>query len=806
MTRKALFIAALIGLGSTAHAQQYQMDVETVDGLFTSYLVNDMQAVAYENGKTIITLDNNSKKTYDNDEIKSLSWSEYKGSATETSGTYNLDEEHLSVVTPDYSIEFSPMTIDKEMTLTVTKSSGTPSLLPEGSRTVVAYDFSLGDKHDLDGIAVIRLPMKVTPGYTPMGAYYNETTGKWEGVNGTYDAKTGEMVIKTRHLSKYAGIEIENALTRAARVAYFMIPSYDDLNKLSEQLRKFTYSEDPDAAAVETYCGQYSEATQLGIDIGFNALLACGFGSEMLEGFAEVLGHVGVALSVYQICRNDYSGDQAQLAGNTLKLCLQQALGWAGKFCGNAVLTASMCCVAGIDYVINKFATTAWSQRKDFYRRAMDTYYRKGGPGYRSAVEWHKIMLQIFKRKDLSVEKIHELVDKEVTDYSNKVWNDTPFLTWFEAENNVTFGWNSGTVVCKELADEKRGELYNGVLVSVFRHIKNLYEQDSYEIALDAMAKYMDELNKMVTLQFVDSSLVDDKAESAYKGYTVRFKDISKKVNNPKEWECTLDERGEGKLQYRVIAAADPEIEGVMQLIAPDEKETVVNEFKLKGLKASEEKKEIKNYINIAPTQIAAVVANGTIYCSAPTFRKGEKYDMSPFAISAAVAPGAIKMTKEGKKTHVQCFKLNEDESGNVIVESGTAISFDIDDFDAIETNKSKIEKLYFESRFTFKSGGDLQYEENYKVNVSSDIPMKAGTLLPTDYALIAGLGGKYGKTWYLNQANGLKFADCTLTRKDYIYKWDSEIRKDVLDHVDTHNFSMMSDPANEVTVIVIFK
>ena len=55
MTRKALFIAALIGLGSTAHAQQYQMDVETVDGLFTSYLVNDMQAVAYENGVRFTT-------------------------------------------------------------------------------------------------------------------------------------------------------------------------------------------------------------------------------------------------------------------------------------------------------------------------------------------------------------------------------------------------------------------------------------------------------------------------------------------------------------------------------------------------------------------------------------------------------------------------------------------------------------------------------------------------------------------------------------------------------------------------------
>ena len=143
MKRIALFIAALMGLGSIAHAQKYQMDVQTNDGLITSYLVNDMQDVTYQDGKTIITFGNKTVKTYDNKEIATVSWSENKGSGGSNAGSFTLDEDHLSVVTPDYSIEFSPTAIDKEMTLTVTKSSGTPNIMLDGVQIAVAYDFSI---------------------------------------------------------------------------------------------------------------------------------------------------------------------------------------------------------------------------------------------------------------------------------------------------------------------------------------------------------------------------------------------------------------------------------------------------------------------------------------------------------------------------------------------------------------------------------------------------------------------------------------------------------------------------------------
>lgn len=821
MKRIALFIAALMGLGSIAHAQKYQMDVQTNDGLITSYLVNDMQDVTYQDGKTIITFGNKTVKTYDNKEIATVSWSENKGSGGSNAGSFTLDEDHLSVVTPDYSIEFSPTAIDKEMTLTVTKSSGTPNIMLDGVQIAVAYDFSLGNVHELDGVAVIRLPMEVSAGQRASAVYYNQEKAKWEVVNGNYDAATHEMVITTNHLSTYAGLKIENAMTRAAMMSYLWMPGPDEmaeLSKLTEKLVNFIYSDDPDAAAIEAYGSQYSTVTQLGLDVGFNSLLAVGFGSELLEGFAEVLGRVGVALSVYNICRNAYSGDEAQLAGNTLKLCLQETLYWTGKFCGNAMLTASLAGVAFIDYTINKFATEAWSKRKDFYRNAMVEYYRKGGKGYRSAADWYKIMMDIFKRTDLTTEKIHQLVDEEVTRYSNAVWNDSEYLTWYEADKGVTFGYSGGQIVCKDLAVEKRGELYNGVLVSVFRFIGANKEQMAFDLAYDAMQKYVEELNKGVILQFVDNSRTDDKTESAYKGYTVRFKNLPKTIKDPKEWECTLDSKGEGKIEYSVIAAADAEIKPVLELVAPDEKETVVNEITLKDLKAGYTEKDKKNVINIAPTQIVGVLLAGNISCSAASFRKGEKYSMSPLALSALMKPGAIKVTNEGKKWHVDCFELLEDEADNVYVGSKKIISFDIDNVDKIATNEAKMSKLYFYFKSSFSSGGDLMTEQFGSANVVPEIPMRPGTHNigaaaedgDDDYFLAdmvgIAVGAKYAKMWAINQTNGLKFSDYSLTRKEYVYEWDKEARKDVLDHIDTHSFSILDDPSNEIIVVLLFK
>ena len=217
-------------------------------------------------------------------------------------------------------------------------------------------------------------------------------------------------------------------------------------------------------------------------------------------------------------------------------------------------------------------------------------------------------------------------------------------------------------------------------------------------------------------------------------------------------------------------------------------------------------RKNVDNYINIGPPAITAVIANGRVYCSSPTYSEGEKCSRTPLVTSAMVAPGAIKMTVDGKKLHVDCLRLYEDENENIHVGTEKVISFDIDEPDSIMTEKAKIMNLFVDATFTFHSGKKLKYEEFSKLHVSSDIPMKSGTLYRSDSELLAYLGGNYGKTWRISQAEGLSFSNYELTGKDYEYKWDSEAQQDVLDHVDTHNFTLINDPENYMQIIILFK
>ena len=239
-------------------------------------------------------------------------------------------------------------------------------------------------------------------------------------------------------------------------------------------------------------------------------------------------------------------------------------------------------------------------------------------------------------------------------------------------------------------------------------------------------------------------------------------------------------------------------------------KNEVVKVIHLKNLKAgyvvNGSRKNVDNYINIGPPAITAVIANGRVYCSSPTYSEGEKCSWTPLVTSAMVAPGAIKMTVDGRKLHVDCLRLYEDENEDLHVGTEKVISFDIDEPDSIMTEKAKIMNLFVDATFTYHSGKKLKYEEFTKLNVSSDIPMQPGTLYRSDSELLAYLGGNYGKTWRITQAGGLKFSNYELTRKDYEYKWDREAQQDVLDHVDTHNFTLINDPENYMQIIILFK
>ena len=603
-------IASLIGLMAFslfAFAQQYQMDVKTADGHITSYLMTSVNDVVYENGKTIININGSTKKEYDNQDIVDISWHKYEGSTSSTQNTFTIDGAHTTVVTPNYTISLSDVDAETKQTLTVNrlKSITVPGGFTKMYKSRVAYDISLGDKHELEGIAEIRLPMTISDDCFPLGLYYNSTTKKWENINHYYDKSTGELVIHTNHFSQFAGFEIHNENRHNLLLKYEFVSSDWNINvaDVAQSLSKIVESDNIAAAAADTYVNSYGEYTQIGFDMGWTAMQSLGARNDLMEKYSEILGNLGVALSCYQVCRNSFKGEEAQVAGNTLKICMNRALYWAGKFCGNAILTASMASVAILDYSINKFAERAWAMRKDHYREAFEGYYRQGGKGYRTGADWYRIMKGIMDRRDLTLEEVHQKIDEEVVSYCNRVWNDEDYILDFESRKGTTIGFGGGNLPCKEMSAELRGELYNGVLQSVFARIKMKLEDKAYDEAEKQMKKYAAFVNQVVTLKMTDSSVAAD-GKSRFVGCTVRFKDLPKSIEDPEKWQCVLDRKGEGKIQYTFIAAAYSNVAQTLEVLADDEDHSVMGTFKLSDLNASSIKEEYEgskaNIIDLA--------------------------------------------------------------------------------------------------------------------------------------------------------------------------------------------------------------
>lgn len=817
MKTRILLLASVMGLQLAAHAQKYQMDVEVKGGLITSYLVNDLQDVVCKDTMTTITLSNKETIAYNNKDLASLSWTEYKGSQSEEEGTFKLDVNHNAIVTPDYSVKFFAGSILDDTQLTVKKVDNAPSIIESGIDEMIVYDFTLDKPANFDGVAEIRLPMKAEEGDMVFGSYFNPELNKWDGIVNYYDEETGEVVISTKHFSEFGIFHVTKQKTTLAKlqlleqnqlINYIANPRMG-LAKSAQLLREFTFSDNPDAAALEAFSGQYSDVSQLGLDFGYNAIKALGFESTMLDGFAEVLGYAGVALSAYQIARNDYHGNQAQLAGNTMKFTLNQCVSKLASACSSYTMYACLASVAIMDYSINKFATTAHSGRRDMYVKTynawMDANSKHNG-------EWateFKPYFSVFG--EYTRNEIHDLIDKQVTEWCNKPWHDDFCAEYFYNATGAIWTYTGGLndALCQELANNKKRELYDGDVSRAVERLKAELAQELYPKMRAKLEDYAFELNRGFSLILVDSSLMVTKADkSAYAGYTVRFKDHPNPEFDGMQWETVLDETGWGEIGNRVGFLAYYNQKGILEVVSP--KNEVVKVIHLKNLKAgyvvNGSRKNVDNYINIGPPAITAVIANGRVYCSSPTYSEGEKCSWTPLVTSAMVAPGAIKMTVDGRKLHVDCLRLYEDENEDLHVGTEKVISFDIDEPDSIMTEKAKIMNLFVDATFTYHSGKKLKYEEFTKLNVSSDIPMQPGTLYRSDSELLAYLGGNYGKTWRITQAGGLKFSNYELTRKDYEYKWDREAQQDVLDHVDTHNFTLINDPENYMQIIILFK
>lgn len=488
-----------------------------------------------------------------------------------TTGTFTVGPEKLTRSCEAYTIEFAPTVLDDDRTLTVTEPTGLPPLFESGEHSVI-YDFKLDGITNMDGNAEIRIPFTPYGNNGVIAAYFNESTGKWEAVDYTYE--NGEAVILTNHFSVYGIFDVKEENTRRAYLEY----NYNDFFDLSpeEWANVFLRPLESGATAadfLDKYADAFGLANQFGNDISYNLVQAAGYSSPFMEKFGDAIGYVGLAFSAYQAVRSCLKGDKLTGVMTALKSSGQYVIGTVAGLLKSTVMHVSMASVAFIDYAINKMYEQCISDRKDIYRGGYTMYYRNEMK--RSAKQWYKILKPIFYNTDLTPDEVKAAVVNEIETYVNKFWTEEGTMEIYFAEA-VKMGWTVGgglnQSVIDEITNEMRFNLYNGTLVAVFNTIERDLRIDVFDEYMKAIENYEKLINEVQTLSFSGGP--------AFAGCTVKFKNVPANITDASEFECVLDSDGQGTIQFTTFSYLEYGFAPVVEVVSPSESREILQEIK----------------------------------------------------------------------------------------------------------------------------------------------------------------------------------------------------------------------------------
>lgn len=510
---------------------------------------------------------------YDVSNIDSIS---FERPETAEKGVFHVSDMYREIVTPDYSINFgAAIDLGEGKTVTVEPLRSTTLIGKGNLRGVKSYEISMSDgTHELGGVARIRIPLEQTEGYCPGAAWYDQDSARWEPICSFYDEKTHEVVILTDHLSEFSVFEVRRKDTRAEGLVLtdferFMLR--DDLT--SQEAAKVLLSlsnigEWDKNGYRDWVADKYGKLSQFGLDIGYNAVKAAGYQNRFLENFGDEIGYIGAAMSAYQIIRNIEQGKDYEAAGGMLSAAMGQTMNYLGKILEGSAFYATAASVAIINYALNEFGEEAWNGRKDLYRAAYDLYYHR--EGYRSRPKWYEMIKPLFTRENLTEAEMTAEIDRMVTEYSKKFWKDPTVVAYYlnEATNLKFTGLGGMTqAIQDEISEEGKKWTYDFSIAPVMKSIGDDAMKMNWDESYKHLTRYMNMLNQVNTLILYDGSSTSEVSDFA--DCIVRFQELPETITDRGSWQCRLDEKGFGKLQFRAYAQIANEIDPVLEVVDP---------------------------------------------------------------------------------------------------------------------------------------------------------------------------------------------------------------------------------------------
>lgn len=401
------------------------------------------------------------------------------------------------------------------------------------------------------------------------------------------------MEILTTHLSTYAAFTIDYENTAKERIrplTEYLYPYriYSPFEAVAN-IREIVCSTEGEEILYDTFKDSEALWQQVTFDGIYSLTSGVGLSTDWLDQFQKGFGYLGIAISVCDLLRYEWRGDQQNLANTAVSAICNTANMIITNAVTTSALTASMGVVAFVGIALNKFGLAVQEKRADLFRDAYHLFYEKKNGitdnHYRSAPDWFKIFYPMFQRP-LTKETLYALIDNNVTDYCREIWKNKNSDDWTmclaEAHKSYPFTWDGGLneALKEQLAMEYRAELYNDVLPTVFAAIRKRMLAEREKEALKAQKDFLELMNKVVRVQFRDSSY-DGKTPSVYAGCTLRMDGLPDKITDRQQWQTVINERGEGEVAFRTAVFVRNLMPGRFMLANIDGDEKECYEFEL---------------------------------------------------------------------------------------------------------------------------------------------------------------------------------------------------------------------------------
>lgn len=105
-------------------------------------------------------------------------------------------------------------------------------------------------------------------------------------------------------------------------------------------------SSTPEAEAINYFLEDLDALKTMELDNKYSALEALGLQPALSEEFKSLVGNLGTVYSIYQILQADLQGDDVKVAGNSLKLVVNQVFGTITSALSSTVMSAALVAVA----------------------------------------------------------------------------------------------------------------------------------------------------------------------------------------------------------------------------------------------------------------------------------------------------------------------------------------------------------------------------------------------------------------------------------------------------------------------------